>query len=99
MLNDDNCKLILLFVVAQRKLPWQSTMQASLALSLVNPALWYLIDRSWTGFWLSSFVGVVGTIFLVGLNPEFVKASSVGGLHPASTAPSAAPTHSFGGHL
>ena len=75
-------------------------MQASLALSLVNPALWYLIDRSRTGFWLSTFVGIVGTVFLVGLNPDFIKPHTTGGgMPPAATAPSAAPGNSFGGHL
>ncbi|POS87357.1 hypothetical protein EPUL_000836, partial [Erysiphe pulchra] len=50
---------------ALRKLPWSSTFQASLALSLVNPVLWYLIDRSKSGFLLSSAIGTSGTALLL----------------------------------
>ncbi|KAI6248089.1 hypothetical protein HI914_03214 [Erysiphe necator] len=50
---------------ALRKLPWSSTFQASLALSLVNPVLWYLVDRSKSGFFLSSVVGTLGTSILI----------------------------------
>lgn len=56
----------------QRKLPWQSTLQVSLTLALVNPVLWYLIDRSKPGFFLSSFVGITGTAILLGLSPEMM---------------------------
>ncbi|KAI4133487.1 MAG: hypothetical protein LQ338_000223 [Usnochroma carphineum] len=58
----------------QRKLPWQSTLQVSLTLAMVNPALWYLIDRSKTGFLLSATVGVAGTAVLLGVNPSMVPA-------------------------
>ena len=34
---------------AQRRLPWQSTLQLTLTLALVNPALWYILDRSKPG--------------------------------------------------
>jgi len=57
---------------AIRKLPWESTTQASATLALVNPVLWYLIDRSITGFWLSAFIGIFGTSILVGINPSFI---------------------------
>ncbi|RKF73310.1 Protein NSG2 [Golovinomyces cichoracearum] len=50
---------------AIRKLPWSSTLQASLALSLVNPVLWYLIDRSKPGFILSLAIGATGTTLLL----------------------------------
>lgn len=59
---------------AIRKLPWQSTLQVSLTLALVNPALWYLIDRSKPGFFLSALVGVAGTAVLLGVNPSIVPA-------------------------
>ncbi|KAI4228318.1 MAG: hypothetical protein L6R36_001748 [Xanthoria steineri] len=59
---------------AIRKLPWQSTLQVSLTLAMVNPALWYLIDRSKPGFLVSAVVGVAGTAFLLGLNPNMVPA-------------------------
>ncbi|KAI9810584.1 MAG: hypothetical protein M1826_003506 [Phylliscum demangeonii] len=67
---------------AIRKLPWQSTLQVSLTLALVNPALWYLIDRSKPGFILSTFVGLAGTALLMGVNPAMVPA-------PATASPTA----------
>ncbi|KAH6724738.1 insulin-induced protein-domain-containing protein [Leptodontidium sp. MPI-SDFR-AT-0119] len=57
---------------AIRKLPWASTLQASLTLALVNPVLWYLIDRSKPGFLLSSFVGATGTALLLASNPDMM---------------------------
>jgi hypothetical protein len=56
----------------QRKLPWASTLQVSLTLALVNPVLWYLVDRSKPGFFLSAGVGVIGTTVLLSLNPEMM---------------------------
>ncbi|KAG0131525.1 insulin-induced protein-domain-containing protein [Tuber indicum] len=58
---------------AIRKLPWQSTLQVSVSLSLVNPFLWYLIDRTRVGFWLSAAVGITGTAFLLQTNPEMIQ--------------------------
>jgi len=55
---------------AIRKLPWASTMQASLTLALVNPVLWYLIDRSMPGFILSTAVGTTGAALLLFSNPD-----------------------------
>lgn len=46
-------------------------MQASLTLAMVNPFLWYLIDRSKPGFLLSTIVGFAAVI-LTGLNPEIM---------------------------
>ncbi|KAN0075674.1 Insulin-induced protein (INSIG) domain containing protein [Elaphomyces granulatus] len=57
---------------AMRRLPWESTAQASLTLALVNPFLWYLIDRTKTGFWLSAGVGLGGMGIILGLHPEIV---------------------------
>ena len=57
---------------AIRRLPWQSTLQVSLTLALVNPVLWYLVDRSKPGFILSTFVGIAGTVIAFGVNPEIV---------------------------
>ncbi|KAL1640380.1 hypothetical protein SLS58_007053 [Diplodia intermedia] len=48
-----------------RKLQWQSTTQISVTLALVNPALWYLLDRSKPGFTLSMLVGVTGTAIML----------------------------------
>lgn len=47
-------------------------MQVSLTLAMVNPFLWYLIDRSKPGFLLSAGVGLAGSIVLMGLNPEIM---------------------------
>ncbi|PGH32897.1 hypothetical protein GX50_04309 [[Emmonsia] crescens] len=62
---------------AIRKLPWQSTLQVSLTLALVNPFLWYLIDRSKPGFMLSTAVGLLGMVMLLGINPDVVPAPNV----------------------
>lgn len=59
-------------VFAIRKLPWDSTMQVSLTLALVNPFLWYLIDRSKSGFMLASAVGVIGATVIAGLDPDMM---------------------------
>jgi hypothetical protein len=56
----------------QRKLPWASTLQASLTLALVNPVLWYLIDRSKPGFILSTAVGATGTALLLVSNSDMM---------------------------
>ncbi|KUI54413.1 Insulin-induced gene 2 protein [Cytospora mali] len=57
-------------VFAIRKVPWASTMQVSMTLAMVNPFLWYLIDRSKPGFLLSAAVGLAGSVLLMGLNSE-----------------------------
>ncbi|KAF3481632.1 INSIG domain-containing protein [Arthroderma uncinatum] len=57
---------------AIRKLPWQSTTQVSLTLALVNPFLWYLIDRSKSGFVLSTAIGLTGMMALLEMNPGIV---------------------------
>ncbi|KAJ5542484.1 hypothetical protein N7535_004905 [Penicillium sp. DV-2018c] len=61
---------------AMRRLPWESTTQASLTLALANPVLWYLIDRTTTGFVLSTVVGLGGMGVVLGLKPELVPAST-----------------------
>lgn len=55
----------------QRKVPWASTMQVSLTLAMVNPFLWYLIDRSKPGFLLSAAAGLAAVV-LTGLKPEIM---------------------------
>ena len=67
---------------AIRRLPWQSTLQVSLTLALVNPVLWYLFDRSKPGFLLAAIVGIAGTIIALGVNPEIVPS-------PATPSPQA----------
>lgn len=58
--------------MSQRRLPWQSTLQVSLTLALVNPVMWYLIDRSRTGFALSTIVGVSGAAALISTKPDVI---------------------------
>ncbi|KAG9240607.1 insulin-induced protein-domain-containing protein [Calycina marina] len=57
---------------AIRKLPWTSTLQASLTLALVNPVLWYIIDRSKPGFFLSVVVGFMGSVVLLVSSPDMM---------------------------
>ncbi|TAQ87857.1 hypothetical protein B7494_g3831 [Chlorociboria aeruginascens] len=59
-------------IVKQRRLPWTSTLQASLTLALVNPVLWYIIDRSKPGFILSTAVGATGTAIILVANPDMI---------------------------
>ncbi|KAK6357533.1 hypothetical protein TWF718_001842 [Orbilia javanica] len=65
---------------AIRKLPWQSTSQATLTLASANPVLWYILDRTRTGFWLSTIVAIFGSMFLIGFNPQFVAIPSDDGV-------------------
>ena len=59
---------------AIRKLPWQSSLQLSLTLALANPAVWYWIDRSATGFIVSTVVAITGTALLLVADPALVPA-------------------------
>ncbi|RGP80964.1 insulin-induced 2 [Fusarium longipes] len=61
-------------VFAIRKVAWASTLQVSLTLAMVNPLLWWLIDRSKPGFFLSAAVGLTGSIILLGVNPDMMPA-------------------------
>ena len=61
----------------QSKLPWQSTLQVSLTLALANPVLWYLIDRSKTGFVLSAVVSLFGTMLMLVINPQIVPSPAI----------------------
>lgn len=63
-------------VFAIRKLSWVSTLQISATLALVNPLLWWLIDRSIVGLLLSSGVGVTGSALLLSVNPNMMPAPS-----------------------
>lgn len=59
--------------MTQRKLAWTSTLQVSLTLALVNPFLWYLLDRSKPGFVLSVTVGLIGTTGLLMFDSSMVQ--------------------------
>ena len=56
-------------MVPQRRLPWQSTLQLTLTLALVNPALWYILDRSKPGLSCSLLVTSLLTSFIFLSNP------------------------------
>jgi len=68
-----------------------------MSLALVNPALWYIIDRSMSGFVVSSAVGLAGSAVLTSIQPAMVpvpamlSSSSNGGfygtdaIHPNSS--------------
>lgn len=43
-----------------------------MTLALVNPVLWYLVDRSKPGFILSTGVGLTGTALLLVSNPDMM---------------------------
>jgi len=62
---------------AIRKLPWQSTLQVSVTLALVNPALWYILDRSKPGLTLSTIVSVILTSVLLLAKPDVVPSPAV----------------------
>lgn len=47
-------------------------MQASLTLALVNPVLWYLIDRSKPGLVFSAAVGATGSALLLASNSDLM---------------------------
>ena len=57
---------------AIRKLPWESTLQVSLTLAFANPALWWLIDRTRSGFLLSFVTALAGTVFTLVIAPGVV---------------------------
>jgi len=59
-------------MLAIRKVAWVSTLQVSLTLAMVNPLLWWLIDRSQVGFILSAAVGLVGWLIAMGVDPHMV---------------------------
>ncbi|EXJ78654.1 hypothetical protein A1O1_09055 [Capronia coronata CBS 617.96] len=62
---------------AVRRLPWQSTLQVALTLALANPVLWYLIDRSLSGFAFSAAVSTIGTMVLLLVDPSFVPLPAI----------------------
>lgn len=61
---------------AIRKTPWASQLQLSATLAMVNPFLWYLLDRTSAGFLLSTASGFLGIIGVLILNPAWIPAPS-----------------------
>ncbi|KAL4927125.1 INSIG family protein [Aspergillus undulatus] len=68
---------------AMRRTPWESTTQASLTLALVNPVLWYLIDRTKTGFILSTTLALGGMGLLLGLKPDLIPSTDATPIIPS----------------
>ncbi|KAF2669619.1 hypothetical protein BT63DRAFT_414026 [Microthyrium microscopicum] len=62
---------------AIRRLPWETTLQLSVTLSLANPVLWYLLDRTSAGFMLSAFVSFIGTLAIFFTNPTLIPAPTL----------------------
>merc|ERR1712224_692664 len=48
------------------------TPMARMTMAMVNPLLWWLIDRSQVGFILSAAVGLVGWLIAMGVDPHMV---------------------------
>jgi len=91
----------------QRRVDWETTLQLSLTLALANPVLWYLIDRTTSGFFLSGILALIGTGGLFLTNPALIPAPTlsfnatnpyaIGGLDKSRTGPNGAPGHDSDG--
>ncbi|KAI0976210.1 insulin-induced protein-domain-containing protein [Xylaria arbuscula] len=79
---------------AIRKLQWDSTLQLSLCLALVNPALWFLIDGSMPGFIVSSAVGLTGSALLTSLQPDMIPVPAMLSSSPHGGLYGTGPVHS-----
>ncbi|KAL7962661.1 insulin-induced protein domain-containing protein [Trichoderma compactum] len=61
---------------AVRRLSWTSSSQVSLAVALANLFLWWLIDRTMPALVVSTVVGLAGTVFLLSVSPDIIRAPS-----------------------
>ncbi|KAF2876470.1 insulin-induced protein-domain-containing protein, partial [Massariosphaeria phaeospora] len=66
---------------AIRRLPWQSTLQLTITLALVNPALWYILDRSKPGLSFSLIATSILTSLIFLSNPDVLPSPAL----PATT--------------
>ncbi|KAF2255400.1 hypothetical protein BU26DRAFT_515110 [Trematosphaeria pertusa] len=73
---------------AIRRLPWQSTLQLTVTLALVNPALWYILDRSKPGLSFSLIVTSILTSFIFLSNPDVLPSPSLPATTNATHSPS-----------
>jgi hypothetical protein len=73
---------------AIRRLPWQSTLQLTLTLALVNPALWYILDRSKPGLSFSLIVTSILTSLMFLSDPTALSSPSLPAATNATHAPS-----------
>ncbi|KAH7132005.1 insulin-induced protein-domain-containing protein [Dendryphion nanum] len=62
---------------AIRRLPWQSSLQLTFTLALVNPALWYILDRSKLGFSFSLITTSVVTSLILFSNPDVLPSPAL----------------------
>ncbi|KAF2683486.1 hypothetical protein K458DRAFT_488104 [Lentithecium fluviatile CBS 122367] len=76
---------------AIRRLPWQSTLQLTLTLALVNPALWYILDRSKPGLSFSLIVTSILTSFIFLSNPDVLPSPSLPATVNGTRTPTPAP--------
>ena len=77
-----------MLIPPQRRLPWQSTLQLTLTLALVNPALWYILDRSKPGLSFSLIVTSILTSLVFLSNPTALPSPSISASTNATHAPS-----------
>ncbi|KAL6871909.1 insulin-induced protein domain-containing protein [Trichoderma novae-zelandiae] len=76
---------------AVRRLAWTSSTQVSIAMALANVFLWWLIDRTMAALVLSTVVGAVGTLFLLSVSPDVIRAPSTTFITQTHNASSAEP--------
>lgn len=74
-------------------------MQVSFYLAVVNPFLWYLLDRSKTGFLLSAAFSCTASVALLGLGPDLMPIPAMRSGRPVrnATRASAASSSYHGG--
>ncbi|KAL7930961.1 insulin-induced protein domain-containing protein [Trichoderma chlorosporum] len=85
---------------AVRRLSWTSSSQVSLAVALANLFLWWLIDRTVPALVVSTVVGLAGTVFLLSVSPDMIRAPSTTFTHANGTLyadPHAEPVTVLGG--
>lgn len=75
---------------AIRRLPWQSSLQLTFTLALVNPALWYILDRSKLGFSFSLITTSIITSLILFSNPDVLPSPALLATANATHAPASA---------
>ncbi|KAL7786748.1 insulin-induced domain-containing protein [Trichoderma ceciliae] len=73
---------------AIRRLAWSSSMQLSVAVALASFVLWWLIDRSIPALILSTVVGLAGSVFVLGVNPDMIPVPSTASTRNSSSSSS-----------
>lgn len=56
----------------QRKIPWQSELQQAAAMALINPSVWYIVDRTLPGLVLSTTTALAGSSLLIATRPDLI---------------------------